>query len=404
MIGPLGVRFCGPLAPLAVELAAELFAWGYAATTVRVHLQLWADVSQWLAGKGLAPAQLTETAIDGFLLDRRKTHKVLFSRAALTPGLALLRRAGAVPAAVEPVPGTAVDAVLDRFRSYLQAERGVLPATAASYADRGRPFLLDRLRSGALDLESLAAGDVSRFLAARLPAMSPSSAKSTVTALRSLLRFLHLSGDVRRPLAAAVPTVASWRLAGLPTGLDSAQLQALLAACDRGTPVGRRDLAVVLLLSRLGLRSAEVATLRLADVDWRSGTLIVHGKGNSDDQLPLPVDVGAALAAYLQHGRPVQATCRSVFVRARAPYRPLDRKSVGTLVARAAARAGLGTVHAHRLRHTTAAAALAAGAPLPEVGQLLRHRSTASTAIYAKVDHRRLAELALPWPVVAGQR
>lgn len=398
------MRFCGPLVPLVDGLRAELFGLGYAPVTVRVHLQLWAHVSRWLGDRALQPAELTETAIGDFLVERRRTHVVLVSPGGLAPGLGWLRRTGAVPPAVsEVVAGDPVEVVLQAFQGYLQVERGVLAATGVKYADCLRPFLIDRLHRGALDWTSLAAGDISRFTAARLPAMSPSSAKSTVTALRSLLRYLHVIGELPFSLAAAVPAVASWRLTGLPTGLDASQIHALLGACDRGTAVGRRDLAVLLLLSRLGLRSVEVTTLKMSDLDWRNGTLLVHGKGNRVDRLPLPVDVGAALVTYLQHGRPAQAAGRSVFVRARAPYVALDRKSVGTLVGRAAARAGLGVVHAHRLRHTVASAALAAGAPLPEVGQLLRHRSIASTMIYAKVDHRRLAELARPWPAPAGQ-
>jgi site-specific recombinase XerD len=158
------------------------------------------------------------------------------------------------------------------------------------------------------------------------------------------------------------------------------------------------------MLARLGLRSAEVSALALSDIDWRAGTVCIHGKGNRHELLPLPVDVGSAVAEYLRYGRPPQALVRAVFVTARAPHRALNRKSMGTLVARAARRAGLGTMHAHRLRHTVATATLAAGAPLAEVGQLLRHVSSASTAIYAKVDHHRLAELARPWPTLAGQR
>lgn len=405
MGGSLGVRFPGPLAPFVDGLAGELRNLGYRPSTVRVHVQLWAQLSGWLVGQGLEPAELTGEAIDRFLVERRRTHAVLHSAQALAPGLAFLRREGVIPATSEPVrASTAVDAVLERFQSYLRVERGVLESTAETYAHRGRPFLENLVRGGVLDLASLTAGDVCGFAAGWLPGLSQSSAKSFVTALRSLLRFLHVSGELPTSLAGSVPTAASWRLAGLPIGLTPTQVQALLGACDRVTPVGRRDFAVVLLLSRLGLRSAEVAALSLTDLDWRAGLLMVHGKGNRHEQLPLPVDVGAALVEYLQHGRPAQTSTRSVFVTARAPHRTLNRGSVGTLVARAARRAGLGTVHAHRLRHTVATAVLAAGAPLPEVGQLLRHRSSASTAIYAKVDDRRLAELARPWPSAGGQR
>lgn len=218
MGGPLGVRFSGPLTPFVDGLAGELSGVGYAPTTVRAHLELWAQLSRWLAGQGLEPAQLTEVAIDRFLVVRRRTHAVLYSVRALAPGLAFLRRAGVVPEAPRPVPNTAVDAVLGRFQAYLRVERGVLEATAESYAHRARPFLQNRVRDGVLDLGSLRAGDVSGFAAEWLPGLSQSSAKSAVTAWRSLLRFLHVIGELTVALAAAVPKVASWRLAACQQG------------------------------------------------------------------------------------------------------------------------------------------------------------------------------------------
>lgn len=401
MRGPWGVQFCGPLTPFADGLAGELGRLGYAQTTARGHLELWAQVSRWLTKQGLEPSDFTGPEIDRFLVVRRRTHVDLVSVGGLAPGLAFLRCKGAVPTSPEPVV-TAVDVALGHFRAYLVGERSVLGLTAASYAERVRPFVQDRVRGGVLDLGSLTAGDVSRFAAARLPGLSQSSAKSTVTALRSLLRFLHVSGVLPWSLTAAVPAVASWRLAGLPQGLDPAQLQALLSVCDPSTAVGSRDLAMMLLLSRLALRSAEVAALTVDDLDWRSGTVMVHGKGNRHELLPVPVDVGAALAAYMQDGRVAPLTGRALFVTIRAPRRALDPQSVSGVVARAAVRAGLGTVHAHRLRHTAATGVLAGGASLEEVGQLLRHASTSSTAIYAKVDHSRLVALARPWPTAGG--
>jgi site-specific recombinase XerD len=299
---------------------------------------------------------------------------------------------------------SAVEAIEREFRNYLLVERGLAEVSAETYVVRARPFLADRARRGRLDLESLTAADVSGFVAGWLPGLSKAPARSTVTALRSLLSFLHATGVVATPLASVVPTVASWRLAGLPIGLTPTQVQALLGACDQSTAVGRRDFAIVTVLARLGLRAGEAAALRLEDIDWRAGTLTVHGKANSHEQLPLPVDVGSALSRYLEHGRPSCASGRAVFIRARAPHRGLDHKSISTMVSRTAGRAGLGTVHAHLLRHTLATEVLSKGASLDEVGQLLRHRSRASTAIYAKVDQHRLVQLARPWPTSAGLR
>jgi integrase len=197
-------------------------------------------------------------------------------------------------------------------------------------------------------------------------------------------------------LAAAVPAVAGWKLAGLPQALTPAQLRALLGSCDRRTPTGRRDYAIVLLLARLGLRSGEVARLGLDDIDWHTGELRVVGKGNRGENLPLPPDVGAAIPAYLRRGSPASAQGRSVFVRVHAPHRALSPGGVGNVINAAGSRAGLG--HVHQLRHSAATAMLRAGSPLAEVGQVLRHRTAFNTAIYAKVDQDALAVLARPWP------
>jgi integrase len=191
---------------------------------------------------------------------------------------------------------------------------------------------------------------------------------------------------IARPLAPAVPSVAAWRLAGLPRGLSVEQVRALLSGCDTDPTAGRRDLAILLLLVRLGMRRGEVARLELGDIDWRAGELLLRGKGNRPERLPLPVDVGEALAAYLRHGRPADAHGRSVFVRVKAPHRAMTAHGVTQAVVSASRRAGLGDITAHRLRHTAASELLRRGASLQEIGQLLRHRSELSTAIYAKVD------------------
>jgi len=205
-------------------------------------------------------------------------------------------------------------------------------------------------------------------------------------------------------LAAVVPSVAGWKLAGVPKALDDGQVAALLASCDRHTAVGRRDLAILTVLVRLGLRASEAAALRLDDIDWRRGVITVHGKGNRQDQLPLPADVGQAIVAWLTAGRPDTTAAgggREVFVRVRAPRQVLTRGAVTQVVARAGQRAGLGPIHAHRLRHTAATGMLRAGGSLGEIGQVLRHRHALTTAIYAKVDIDGLRPLARRWPTGA---
>jgi len=221
-----------------------------------------------------------------------------------------------------------------------------------------------------------------------------------VCALRSFLRYLHLAGLIGAPLAWAVPSVADLRDRSLPRGLEPAAIKKLLVSCDRRTLIGRRDYAVLLLLSRLGLRAGEVAAIELDDIDWRAGLLLVRGKGGRHDMLPLPVDVGEALVAYLRR-RP-RCECRALFLRVTAPREGMNRCTVAWVVRAACDRAALPRVGAHRLRHTTATEMLRRGASLAEIGQVLRHREQKTTAIYAKVDRKALRRLARPWPSQEG--
>ena len=221
-----------------------------------------------------------------------------------------------------------------------------------------------------IDLEDLTAREVAAFVVTQ-SRQRPKSVKQMVTALRSLLGFLHAEGLIGQPLA--VPSPAGWTQSGLPKALDGDQVAALLASCDPATRTGRRDLAILTLLARLGLRAGEVAALRLDDIDWRLGEITVRGKGNRHDRLPLPADAGQRIVAYLQDGRPGTAQGRTVFVRAQAPYRALTSNAVTTVVAYAGKRAGLGVIGAHRLRHSAATAMLRSGGSLTEIGQTLRH-------------------------------
>ncbi len=393
------VRVSGPLEPYAPGFAVELARLGYAPVSAAAQLRLLAHLSRWLEGEGLDCPALSPAVVERFLHARRvggySSHR---STRAVAPLLAYLRRLGAVPAAPAVVPDGPVELLLERYGRYLTLERGLTPATARGYLASVRPFLHGRLSAAGLDLERLSAGEVTAFLAARCPAQARGPAKLTVTALRSLLAFLHLEGMLPAPLVAAVPAVACWRLSGLPRTLEAGQVRSLLAACDRHTDVGVRDYAVLTLLARLGLRAGEVAALRLDDLDWRAGELVVRGKGGREERLPLPADVGEAVVAYLRRGRPACTASRGVFVRVLAPHRGLTPTAVSQIVAGAARRAGLPPVYAHRLRHAAASELLRAGAPLAEIGQLLRHRRAATTAIYAKVDREALRTVARPWP------
>lgn len=384
---------------LLQDFEVELLQQGFKPSTVVRKKKLFADLNDWLQVHELSVGDLSFQLVDRFLFDRRsagyarhKTHETL------RPILNYLYRLKLTPPLEAPVSKDPARVILDRYRIFLTAERSLAMVTAARYIDCLRPFLSQRVLNGGLDLRNLRPADVTAFVIARCPQLNAGVAKLTVTALRSFLGFLHLDGVTERSLVHAAPKVLRRRLAGLPKGLEPDQVRRLLAACDVDTAVGCRDLAILTLLVRLGLRRGEVARLRLDDIDWRAGTISVHGKGNCYERVPLPPDVGHRVAEYLQHGRPTDAQGRTVFVRHFAPHHALSTARVSTIVADVARRAGLGRVHAHRLRHTAATELLRAGASLPEIGQLLRHRHTATTAIYAKVDRDNLRLIARPWP------
>ncbi|MFV0301992.1 MAG: tyrosine-type recombinase/integrase [Paracoccus sp. (in: a-proteobacteria)] len=402
LIEPKKGRRKNPVTALSNGFEEDLRRQGYAAGTIWKQRRLLNDLIGWLVGRHLTIGSLSMAQVDQFLADRRAAGvRRLKTRKALSPILGYLRGLGLVPAAEVAVENDPARTILNRCRQFLTTERGLVAMTALRYIDCLRPFLDRRMATGDLDLGDLAPADVTSFVVAWCPCLNSGVAKLTVTALRSFLGFLHLDGVTERSLVPAVPTVLRRRLAGLPKGLDPDQVRRLLAACDTGTVVGNRDLTILTLLTRLGLRRGEIAGLGLDDIDWRAGTIRVRGKGDCHELMPLPSDVGEQLAEYLQHARPADALGRTVFVRHFAPHHALGPSRVSGIVADAARRADLGRVHAHRLRHTAATDLLRAGASLPEIGQLLRHRRVETTAIYAKVDRDTLRLIARPWPEVA---
>ncbi len=390
------VRVAGPLAPFAADFTSRLEELGYTPLTRVNELRLMAHLSRWLEASQLTGADLDGERIGLFLSAQRAGgYGAPGAAGVLALLLEVLRDASVL--AVEPRPAPLVsadDVLVGSFRRYLLNERALAPSTAAAYTDRARRFLA--ARAGA-DLAGLTAGDVTRAVLAESGAVSAGAVQYFVAALRSFLRFCFAEGLVEADLSGAALAATGRRRSPLPMGISQAAAAALLGSCDRREPGGRRDYAVLITLLRLGLRAGEAAGLTLDDIDWRAGEMVVRGKGRREDRLPLPADVGEAIAGYLRRGRPGTA-CREVFVRAVAPVTGLGRGGVACIVRRACTRAGLDPVGPHRLRHTAACEMVAAGVPLTEIGQVLRHRGMSSTAIYARVDLEALRGLARPWP------
>jgi integrase/recombinase XerD len=398
MRDPLRVRVSGPLEPFVPGFVGELGDRGFARVSVVAEVQLVAHLSGWMAAQRVAPAELTGDVIERFVESRRAAGYRHF----LTPGafshlLGYLRALGVAPVPCAVATAAPADLLLERYRGCLVGERGLAAGTVRYYESVARSFPgVVSSSQGGLDLAGMSTAVVGRFVLQECGRRSPGSASNVVVGLRSLLRYLHVEGVVAGDLAAAVPSVAP-RPRGLPRALAPEAVTRLLSSCDRRRAKGRRDYAVLMVLSRLGLRVAEVSAIELADVNWRDGELWVRGKARRRDRMPLPVDVGEALAGYIQRGRPcVDSQC--LFWRVTAPIGPLTSDAVSEIVRHACRRCGLPVVGAHALRHTAATETLRAGGSLAEIGQLLRQQTAFTTAIYARVDRTALAELARPWP------
>jgi integrase/recombinase XerD len=390
-----------PLEPYMYGFRDHLSTQGYSENRLSLHLRHMAHLGRWLDEHAVELGNLNLTHVEAFLVDRRAAYPYLsrLSPRGLAPLLGYLRRIDVLPQPPPSPPATPVELLLKEFVDYLRRERGLAEETIAHYHHTASRFLAER----AFGLDEVAGvgsprpQDVTAFVLSEADRLNVGSLRQSVAALRALLRFLHAEGHLSTSLVAAAPAAAGWHGGELPRALELHQVEQLLASCDRNTASGLRDYAMLTLLWRLGLRAGEVAACRVGDVDWRAGEILVHGKGNRQEKLPLPVDVGQALVDYCCRGRP-QSRCHSLFLQKTAPYGPLTRNAVSQAVRQACQRAGLAPVGAHRLRHTAATELLRAGTSLTAIGQVLRHRDVATTAIYAKVDRNALRALGRPWP------
>jgi integrase/recombinase XerD len=395
------VRMAGPLAPFADGYREELQRRGYTPRSMVSMLRQAARFSRWLGAGGLTVAEVSEPRVEEFLVWQRANwrHRHSWSRPGLRCLLDVLRGLG-VLVEETAAPNSPTDALLARFERYLLAERGLAACTVALYSACVRRFV-EGLPPNR-EIAGLVASDVTAAVLRESESVSVSATQNFVSGVRWFLRFCFIEGLVGSDLSRAALLVRGRSSSPLPRGISRADARALLESCDRRQPLGRRDYAIIIVLLRLGLRRGEVAGLRLDDIDWRAGELVVRGKGSRQDVLPLPADVGEAIAAYLRRGRP-RSGRREVFLRSKAPYDPIAARTVASTVRRACRRAGIAAFGSHRLRHTAACEMVRADVPLVRIGQVLRHRSLQSTAIYARVDVERLRLLAAPWPGGVGR-
>ena len=389
----------GPLGPHVEGFRSFALAWGYTPATTGLLVKEMRSMSAWMLESGHGVGDVSE----GLVAAYRAWLPGSGRRRVPTPGefralLAYCRELGlAQQAPAAPTGG--VDGLLDSYRAWLRDQRGLSTATITGYSATARLFLRSLPATDAGPCWDAVTGlEVNAFLLSARDRLATGSVKTRVNHVRAFLRFAHLQGWIGRDLGRAVPPVAGWTHASVPASLSGAQVQALIDGCDPADGTQVRDRAILLLLARLGLRSIEIARLELDDIDWRAGQVTIRGKGRRRDVLPLPDDVGTALVAYLRLARHPNGECRRVFVMRRCPRGPIPADLVHDVVRRACRRAGLPVVGAHRLRHSLATSMLAAGVPLVEISQVLRHADIATTLIYAKVDTTALGQLARPWP------
>jgi len=394
-------RCDGPLVGFAGGFEQKLVGLGYRPGGVAMQLRLMRQLNCWLADAGLDVGDLTPERVEQFLVAcRARGQRRVPTPASATTLLAYLTELGVIVAG-SPQVETARDRLLTNYRTYLLDERGLASETALRYQRFAKRFLAHRAsRNGVvLGCEGLTSVEINDYLLAVSARLVVESSKREAADLRSLLRFLYLRRFIDTDLGATMPPVAAWRGTRLPQGLSAADVEAVLDSCDRSTTSGRRDYAVLCLLARLGLRSGEVAALQLGDIDWRRGEIVVRGKARRRDRLPLPVEVGTALAAYLREDRP-RCAYRQVILTLNAPPRPIHPSSITNMVRRACRRAGVAEVGGHRLRHALATEMLRRGANLIEIAQVLRHSDLGTTSDYAKIDRTALRAVVQPWPAV----
>lgn len=395
----------GPLVPYLDLFARRLEEQGFKRKHLGPQIREAASFSKWLQSEKVAVENIADEHAKRFFDETTRQPTVgKGERATLRRLLDFLSHLGVTRPPAKHVELTAIQHVIATFAAYLRQEQALSDKTLIQYCPFAERFLSEQFGNRPIELATLRAADVIAFVKRQAAHLSPARAKAATTALRSFFRYLRCRGEIQVDLVAAVPTVPNWSMTGIPRAIAPEHLRAVFAHCPRDTPVGRRDYAILMLLARLGLRSSEIVSLTLDSIDWEAGSIEVDGKGAGKGKqtasLPLPGDVGEAIADYLQHGRPINSS-RALFLRACAPIRGLGASpTVGTIVGAAIRRAGIQTQHCgtHQFRHALASDMLRHGATLTEIGSVLRHRHAKTTGIYAKVDFAALRPISLPWP------
>lgn len=391
----------GPLGIHIDRYEALLGEHGYSRSSTYVHLHVVSDISRWLKRRGFDVHDVDERIVECYLQSRRRFVNGYRGASSIPyKFLGMLRDQGIVPHKSMTVGLDACDVAIANFKQYLAQERGLSVSIQCDYTRFAHQFLRERFGRGPVQLSTLSASDVTEFIRRHAHERSARSAQHIVGSLRAFLRYLRYQGEITTDLAACVPRVANWSHSALPRFLQPGQVQQVLDHCDRRSALGLRNYAILLLLARLGLRACEIVAMTLDDIDWKAGRLMVRGKGGQRAQMPLPGEVGRAIAVYLRKGRPSCAS-RRLFIRAHAPRVGFaNSAAVSTLVQRALADADVESPHtgAYVFRHSLATEMLTQGASLGEIGQLLRHAHPDTTQIYAKVNVRALRPLALRWP------
>jgi integrase/recombinase XerD len=387
------------------DFARDLEKAGYFGGTIREYLRVAEHFSLWLERRHLGARQITTELIGRFVrlhLPRCRCPKpanctARTCRTALHRLLVYLQRRGVV--IQKPEPSTPIDRLVDSYERHMSQTCGLADATRLHRRRYCREFLKWRFRNGRLWPEQIQRSDVLLFVGSRSKSLRPTSLKVLTVSLRSFLRFLQLQGRVKSTIVAAVPSLPAWERFRMPQTLSREQIARLLRSFDRSEAVGRRDLAITLCMTELGLRISEIAHLSLHDLDWRKGTLrLVKSKAGRERLLPLPQRLGKAVACYLRHGRPTRDQAQ-VFLCHHFPYgTPLSTGQIGYVIRKAYDRAGLSVTRTHLLRHSFATNLHQQGASIKALADVLGHQSLESTTIYTRVNLRQLRSVVMPWP------